>query len=221
MKLIDTIKDTRCLQFKDIQSSGSCSIVGNSGMLLKQNFGHIIDNSDQVIRFNGAKTESYESFVGSKTSIRILNCHYILNIDNLAYYNNQKTRFPSMDRYFLYDLRGENLVFKTDPSWKLWEKREILKKVENNNNVFFISEEFYNLGKKINNGIEPTNGFIGLMLALKLFNNIKCFGFSFYDGEDPEHYYEKINCNPKNNHNFEREKIIFNLLNKNEIIKLF
>ena len=78
-----------------------------------------------------------------------------------------------------------------------------------------------NLGKKINNGIEPTNGFIGLMLALKFFNNIKCFGFSFYDGEDPRHYYEKINCNPKNNHNFEREKIVFNLLNKNEIIKLF
>ena len=221
MKLIDIIKKSKCFHANDNVFRGSCSIVGNSGCLLKQDYGSLIDESEQVIRFNGATTNSYEKFVGSKTTMRILNCHYILNIDNESYYNHQKSRFPEMDRFLLYNLKGENLIFKTDPSWKLWQKREILKKVENDNNVFFVSKEFYDLGKKINDGIEPTNGFVGLMLAIKFFNDIKCFGFSFYDGDEPKHYYEKIKCNPKSNHNFDKEKIIFNLLDRNEFIKLF
>ena len=73
----------------------------------------------------------------------------------------------------------------------------------------------------MNDGIEPTNGFVGLMLAIKFFNNIKCFGFSFYDDDKPKHYYERVKCDPKSNHNFDKEKLIFNLLDKNEFIKLF
>ena len=126
-----------------------------------------------------------------------------------------------MDRFFLYSLKGENIVFKTDPSWELWRKKEILNKVEKDNEVSFISQQFYDLGKKINNGSEPTNGFIGLMLGLKFFNEINCFGFSFYDDDSPKHYYETVNCNPKNNHNFDKEKRIFSLLNEAKFIKLF
>lgn len=221
MKLIDAIKSSKAFRSKELSFDGSCSIVGNSGILLNSQFGNLIDQSDYVMRFNGAKTDSFVESVGQKTNIRILNCHYILNIDSKSYYNHQKNRFPEMDRFFLHSLKGENLIFKTDPSWELWRKKEILKKVENDNEIFFISKEFYELGKKINNGSEPTNGFTGLMLGLKFFNDIKCFGFSFYDDDAPKHYYETLNCDPKNNHNFNKEKKIFNLLNDAKFIKLF
>jgi len=219
MKLISTIKQTRALEFYKPEYSGSCSLVGNSGILLKEHFGSLIDSSDMTIRFNGAKIKGFQKNVGTKTNIRILNCHYIKNIDSISYYNHQKSRFPEMDRFFLYNLEGEDLIFKTDPSWKLWEKKEIIKNVERKNNVYFISEEFYNLGKKINDGKEATNGFIGLMLSIKYFTDVRCFGFSFYEDQGKKHYYEKINCNPKNNHNFDKEKKVFSLLSDNKIIQ--
>jgi hypothetical protein len=118
-------------------------------------------------------------------------------------------------------LRDENIIFKTDPSWRLWEKKEILNKVEKYNNVFFVSEDFYNLSKRLNHGKEASNGFLGLMFALKYYNEIECFGFSFYDNKHQKHYYENVNTDPSNNHNFEMEKKVFNLFHKNKIIKLY
>jgi hypothetical protein len=222
MKLIDAIRERDFFEFNDLNIQGSCSIVGNSGAILKNEFGSKIDSNDFTIRFNGARTDSYEKSVGNQTDFRILNCHYILNVDNESYFKHQQSRFPEMDRFFLYNLYGENIIFKTDPSWRLWDKKEILKKVlKNNNKIYFVSSEIYNLGKRINGGNEPTNGFIGLMFGLKYFDKIDCFGFSFYEGSSKEHYYEEINCDPKGNHNFEREKKVFTLLDKNNIIKMF
>lgn len=221
MKLIEVIKKCNAFEFNNLKYSGTCSLVGNSGILLNDKFGSLIDSSDNVIRFNGAKIKNFEHSTGKKTTMRILNCHYILNIDSMSYYKHQKSRFPEMERYFLYDLEGEDLIFKTDPAWKLWQKTKILDKVKQKNNVYFISEEFYNLGKKINNNKEATNGFIGLMLAIKFFKQIKCFGFSFYNEANEKHYYEKVNCNPINNHDFTKEEKIFSLLADYGIINFF
>ena len=57
MKLLDVIKSSKAFRSKDLFFDGSCSIVGNSGNLLTTSFGNLIDQSDHVMRFNGAKTE--------------------------------------------------------------------------------------------------------------------------------------------------------------------
>ncbi|KAF5727525.1 putative sialyltransferase [Tripterygium wilfordii] len=56
----------------------SCAVVGNSGILLKKEYGRLIDSHEVVIRINNAKTENFERNVGSKTSISFVNSH-ILN----------------------------------------------------------------------------------------------------------------------------------------------
>lgn len=220
MKLINKIKETSFLLSGKITPGTSCSIVGNSGMLLSSDFGHAIDRNDDTIRFNNAAVKNYETKVGTDTSYRLLNCHYILNIDSEAYFNHQKSRFPDQDRYLLYKFKNENLIFKTDPSWELWRKKDILKKVEQENNVFFIHHDFYNLGKKLNNNQEATNGFMGLLFALKCYKKIDCFGFSFYNPEIKKHYYDDVKTDPRNNHNFDLEEKWFSLLEKNNIIKI-
>ena len=127
-----------------------------------------------------------------------------------------------MDRYFVYKLENEKLIFKTDPSWELWRKTEILNKIRDKNEVYFIDKEFYDLGKKINGGKEPTNGFTGIMMALKYYQDISCFGFSFYDKSSKRHYYDEIKDNSLfNNHNIDGEKRIFELLDSNKIIKRY
>lgn len=57
----------------------SCALVSNSGALLKSGLGKDIDLNDVVMRFNNAPTKNYESDVGRKTHIRILNSQLVRN----------------------------------------------------------------------------------------------------------------------------------------------
>ena len=221
MKLIEKLNNTKTFISGDLSLSTSCAIVGNSGKILNYEHGNLIDSHDVVIRFNGAKTNGYLKHSGGKTTIRIMNCHYILNLEDENYFKHQKSRFPEMKKDFLFQLKNEIIIFKTNPSWKLWKKNKILKKIDESNKVLFFSDEFYNLAKQINNNKEASNGLIGLLLALKYFKEINCYGFSFYSDELKQHYYEEIkDKNVKNNHNFDKEKKIFKLFEKNNYIKI-
>ncbi|PKA46211.1 hypothetical protein AXF42_Ash015504 [Apostasia shenzhenica] len=52
---------------------GRCAVVGNSGDLLRTNFGDEIDGYDVVIRENGAPIQNYTKYVGRKSTFRLLN----------------------------------------------------------------------------------------------------------------------------------------------------
>lgn len=55
----------------------SCAVVGNSGILLKSEFGKLIDSHEVVIRLNNARTGSFKRNVGSKTSISFVNSNIL------------------------------------------------------------------------------------------------------------------------------------------------
>uniref|UniRef100_A0A6T5SXA2 Uncharacterized protein n=1 Tax=Ostreococcus mediterraneus TaxID=1486918 RepID=A0A6T5SXA2_9CHLO len=55
-----------------IHHSGSCAVVSSAGYLLKANLGYEIDGADFVIRTSIAPRKGFESFVGSRTDLRIL-----------------------------------------------------------------------------------------------------------------------------------------------------
>ncbi|WOL17605.1 sialyltransferase-like protein 2 [Canna indica] len=52
---------------------GRCAVIGNSGDLLKTNFGEEIDGYDAVVRENGAPIQNYTKYVGRKSTFRLLN----------------------------------------------------------------------------------------------------------------------------------------------------
>lgn len=54
-----------------------CAVVGNSGILLRNSYGGLIDQHDMVMRINNAKTQGYERFVGTKTTISFVNSHIL------------------------------------------------------------------------------------------------------------------------------------------------
>ena len=222
MKLLEKIKQTPLVMEEQQFTPGSgCSVVGSSGNLLDNEYGAAIDANDDVIRFNGAKTASFEKHSGSRTTFRIMNCHSILNIENEAYFAQQKARHPQIDRELLYTIEDETIIFKTDPAWELWRKTAILDRVRQKNEVYFIHEDFYKLGNRLNGGKEATNGFIGLLMALRLYNHIDCYGFSFYDPSVKKHYFDEIkDYNMNAGHDFDNEKKIFSLFEKNGIINI-
>ena len=77
-------------------------IVGSSSKLL--NFdGEEIDRYKSVIRFNRAPTKKYEKFVGSKTTLRVMNNHTFDNFD-------LEDRFTGQPKSFIPDLRNENIL---------------------------------------------------------------------------------------------------------------
>ncbi|OMO49488.1 Glycosyl transferase, family 29 [Corchorus capsularis] len=55
----------------------SCAVVGNSGILLNSDQGKLIDGHEVVIRLNNARTERFEKYVGSKTSISFVNSNIL------------------------------------------------------------------------------------------------------------------------------------------------
>jgi hypothetical protein len=222
MKLLNKIKETPfVMEEQQFTPGNGCSVVGSSGNLLDNEYGIAIDTNDDVIRFNGAKTTSFEKHCGARTTFRLMNCHSILNLENSAYYAQQKERHPQLDRELLYKIEDEIIIFKTDPTWELWRKTHILDKVRQKNEVYFVHKDFYRLGNKLNGGKEATNGFIGLLMALKYYSSIDCYGFSFYEPGVKKHYFDEVNnYNMTAGHDFDNEKKIFALFEKSGIINI-
>ncbi|KAL0920635.1 hypothetical protein M5K25_009783 [Dendrobium thyrsiflorum] len=69
---------------------GRCAVVGNSGDLLKTNFGDEIDTYDAVIRENGAPIQNYTKYVGQKSTFRLLNRGSAKAIDKVVELDERK-----------------------------------------------------------------------------------------------------------------------------------
>lgn len=55
----------------------SCAVVGNSGILLNNEYGPLIDSHEVVIRLNNARVKGFEAKVGSKTNISFINSNIL------------------------------------------------------------------------------------------------------------------------------------------------
>ena len=205
----------------------SCAIIGNSGNVLEYEYGQIIDSHDCVIRCNEAKIKGYEKHVGTKKTIRVANSHMFHAVlsDTTLSLDDMKKKFSGFDRYALYDIKNEIILAKShvnpvhDPGFK-----EVFSNLKDRNNseVKIVNSSFHSLCESFL-GAGPTCGFLGLMLALKYFKKISCFGFSFYEEEDwkKKHYYEEITPYSMSSHKFKKEKEIFCKLANNSRIKMF
>ena len=56
----------------------TCAVIGNAPNILEHEHGQEIDSHDIVVRCNRSIVDGYEKFVGSRTDLRLLNCHYAL-----------------------------------------------------------------------------------------------------------------------------------------------
>jgi len=190
----------------------SCAIIGNSGSILSAENGNIIDRHDFVIRMNQARVRGYEKYVGSKTNLRILNLHSFLALNGVDE-QELKATFSSFSSDIFKELREKNYLTKyhSDLSIAITKYPDIkFDKITLQSDLIL---------RRIA-GQEPTTGLIALILALKYFNKISCYGFDFYDGS-VDHYFEQIKKYDRTNaHNLEIEKDIFQCLDKINRISL-
>merc|ERR1719323_776622 len=55
------------------QRYGRCAVISSAGVMLQHNYGAEIVEADMIMRFNDAATDTFEYYVGSRTTFRTCN----------------------------------------------------------------------------------------------------------------------------------------------------
>jgi hypothetical protein len=89
-------------------SGKKIAIIIPSKKILSKEFGKKIDSFDYVIRLNCSEVVGYENYVGSKTSLRVINYSIFKNRENKEF----RKQFPVLDNYYLKNKDLNHLVLK-------------------------------------------------------------------------------------------------------------
>eukprot|EP00193_Tetraselmis_chui_P001814 CAMPEP_0177754128 /NCGR_PEP_ID=MMETSP0491_2-20121128/1840_1 /TAXON_ID=63592 /ORGANISM="Tetraselmis chuii, Strain PLY429" /LENGTH=375 /DNA_ID=CAMNT_0019269483 /DNA_START=115 /DNA_END=1242 /DNA_ORIENTATION=- len=173
-----------------------CAVVGNSGE---------IDEHDAVLRFNAAKIAGFEQFVGSKTTIRLLNSPDAswpkdgTEATIMTIRNHEAIR--EWQKAYDRDRMGGGPAYITDPEFlcHTWD---------------WVQQT----------GEKPSSGLVGVVMAMKLCDQVHLYGFQssnyfgrfsrphYYDWERPQKGREKV-------HPFQRELTLYKQLESMGFLK--
>ncbi|KAL5998547.1 Sialyltransferase-like protein 2 [Asimina triloba] len=138
---------------------GRCAVIGNSGDLLKTNFGEEIDGYDAVVRENGAPIQNYTKYVGRKSTFRLLNRGSAKALDKVVE---------------LDETRREVLIIKTTIHDIM---NQMIQEVPIKNPVYLM------LGASFGSAAKGT-GLKALEFALSICDSVDMYGFTVDPGRE-------------------------------------
>jgi hypothetical protein len=195
----------------DIVIDKCVALVGSSANLIDKSYGKEIDSFDEIIRFNRAPTEGYESDVGSRTTIRCSNGHVFKGIppDNRF---NIKTQNPN---FIKNESNSKIIVVEYEKGYGDGKKY-----IHETSEVFFM-ENLNFLAKKYGLNKSPTIGFRMVYILLKNNYTPTLYGFGLNESPQPTHYWETLR-HKSIHHNINKERIILRkwMEEKKIIVKL-
>jgi hypothetical protein len=185
------------------------AIVGASGNLNGSELGSLVDKYDEVIRFNRSPTNGYETDVGSKTTLRVVNNHVFNNNDIT------KEGYSNSPPNFVRDLRNSRILYVA-PDLGPWYNRD--NNCHESNDVFLF--DYSNVGslKEAFEYRDNSNFQVGtIAILLCITSGIKpdLFGFDL-EPLPRTHYYQNRPKNCSVCHNVtEEQKLIIKLRDNN------
>ncbi|XP_067467622.1 CMP-N-acetylneuraminate-beta-galactosamide-alpha-2,3-sialyltransferase 1-like [Thunnus thynnus] len=164
----------------------ACAVVGNSGNLIGSHYGPLIDFHDVVIRMNTGRIKGYEADVGIKTTHRIMYPESAIDLDNSTHL----VLFP----FKIQDLEWLIKAFGTGFSGRSYmpvkstiKANKDLVMVTNPGFMRYVHEIW--LEKK---GKYPSTGFMAVILALHICDEVHVFGYGADRDGNWSHYWEKL-----------------------------
>ncbi|XP_059899364.1 CMP-N-acetylneuraminate-beta-galactosamide-alpha-2,3-sialyltransferase 1-like isoform X1 [Gadus macrocephalus] len=169
------------------QRCRSCSVVGNSGNLLASHNGALIDFSDFVFRMNGAPTKGYEEHVGKKTTFHIMYPESAVDLtDNRTHL--MLVPFKTLDLQWLISaFTTGSIKFTYLPVKAKINANKDLVRILNPQFIKYVYEVWLR-----NSGGYPSTGFLGLMLAIHICEEVNVFGFGADQNGNWRHYWEEL-----------------------------
>ena len=222
-------------QSEKLLDGKSVAIVGNSGKLLHKRHGEAIDSHDAVIRFNWAPTEGYEAQVGSKTTIRLSNTHYLKAVTDDEFDKKMGKNYTGWDKDFYFTkIKNQTIVLKKMSSWVNDPETDwrINKRIEElgGNAIDCLEERFMTYCDAMLHPKLSSMGLLGVAMAIANRDeghgakSIDCYGFNFYQEEEEDRHYYDVMTQTKGqqaeHHNFGHEKRIFLTLLNEGVIKI-
>lgn len=134
----------------------SCAVVGSGGNLLTKKWGAEIDAHDAVFRFNLAPTIGFEEYVGSKTTYRMINRKHFGFRESDAEIGLQHTTTPDVITSF-------------------WQYKRLFPHLT----IYSLDMSFYRhiMTEKDTGSSRPSNGYLGMHLALMVCDKVEVYGF--------------------------------------------
>ncbi|XP_057956510.1 beta-1,6-galactosyltransferase GALT29A isoform X2 [Malania oleifera] len=192
----------------------SCAVVGNSGILLKNEHGDLIDSHEVVIRLNNARIQGFKSNVGSKTSISFVNsnilhfcarregcfCHpYGKNV-SMVMYICQPAHFVD---YLVCNSSHKAPLLVTDPRFDVLCSRIV--------KYYSLKRFTEEMGKPLEEWSSAhdgtmfhySSGMQAVMLALGICNRVSIFGFG--KSASAKHHYHTHQKAELDLHDYEAE----------------
>lgn len=196
----------------NFDSDDKCAIVGNSGVLLENEYGSFIDSHDFVLRMNAAPIEGYQKYVGSKTTMRIVN-GTLLKGRSVDQTNTQEN--------WIRTLKNEKVLFGRS---KMWAYENAIMELVNLNEIYFPSDKVNNSVNKVEKRFRlrlASTGLYSLIIFSEFFGEVNGFGFGFHqDNLDKRHYWESYDSEHEVNHEWKKEKRAVKRLEKRNKFKI-
>ncbi|XP_030644946.1 CMP-N-acetylneuraminate-beta-galactosamide-alpha-2,3-sialyltransferase 1-like [Chanos chanos] len=191
----------------------TCAVVGNSGNLLGSHYGRLIDLHDFVLRMNRAPTKGFEEDVGAKTTHRIIYPESAMDMENSTHL--VLAPFKTLDLQWLISAFTTKNITRTYTGVRASIQADKSKVMVLS--PVFIKYVYESWLQK--HGRYPSTGFLTLVFALHVCDEVNVYGFGADRNGKWHHYFEKMVVNY--NHtphggNYEYETVV-QLSKKNKI----
>ncbi|KAG5265009.1 hypothetical protein AALO_G00260440 [Alosa alosa] len=183
-KLFQIIPDKEFYMDSGPDRCRTCSVVGNSGNLKDSHYGPLIDASDFVIRMNQAPTEGFEEDVGRRTTHHLMYPESAVDLDNRTCLI--LIPFKTLDLEWLISALTTGTITYT--------YLPVIANIKaSKEKVMVYSPSFFKYVYDTwldGHGRYPSTGFLTLMFAIHVCDEVSVYGFGADQNGNWHHYWE-------------------------------
>ncbi|KAJ8268690.1 hypothetical protein COCON_G00138620 [Conger conger] len=194
----------------------TCAVVGNSGNLKGSDYGALIDSNDFVIRMNRAPILGYEKDVGNRSTHRVAYPGTIRHLQNDTHLILIPFKMTTLELIMSALTTGS---MKSAPLPEMAQINADKLLIYNPTFLKYIYDVWLE-----RHGKYPSTGFLTLMLAIHICDEVNVFGFGAAKDGSWQHYWEKTKLSrrrPTGVHAGDYESMLMKLLTCKNKMKLF